>query len=132
MLTNCETCGGEATERGCPGCLSEAIHLLRMSVIDEMNAVSWFIENEADSKTSVQAAMRWGDSLNRIYSPDGTQRAAQERTTLDEGSVLLTMPVNLGPDSVEEFEYWVNGIVRRIRRKAGLTKDSSQETEIQE
>ena len=50
---------------------------------------------------------------------------AKERTTLDEGPVLLTMPVQLGTDSVEEFEYWVKGIVRRMRRKAGLRQDSS-------
>jgi len=49
-----------------------------------------------------------------------TPNQAQERTTLDEGPVLLQMPGNLSQESVQEFEYWMAGIIRRARRKAGL------------
>ena len=44
----------------------------------------------------------------------------REQTTLAEGVVLLEWPKELSKDSVEEFEYWVNGIIRKARRKAGL------------
>ena len=48
------------------------------------------------------------------------QRAAMERLTLDAGPVVLTWPAELDQDSVKDFEYWVRGIIRRARRKAGL------------
>jgi len=46
---------------------------------------------------------------------------ASERCTLDEGPVLLSWPDELTADSVEEFEYWLNGVIKRARRKAGLS-----------
>jgi hypothetical protein len=45
---------------------------------------------------------------------------ADERTTLDEGAVTLTYPDSLSPESVTEFEYWIEGVKRRLRRKAGV------------
>ena len=45
---------------------------------------------------------------------------AEEKTTLDDGAVVLIDPDNLGADSVAEFEYWIEGVVRRLRRKANL------------
>ena len=40
--------------------------------------------------------------------------------TLDEGMAILHWPAELKPESVHEFEYWINGLLRRVRRKAGL------------
>ncbi|MCL4193765.1 MAG: hypothetical protein KJZ87_18650 [Thermoguttaceae bacterium] len=45
---------------------------------------------------------------------------ATERATLDEGPVVLTWPDALSEASVEELEYWLKGIIRRARRKAGM------------
>ncbi len=42
------------------------------------------------------------------------------RTILDEGPVVLHCPDNLSQDSVEELQYWFDGLMRRARRKAGL------------
>src|SRR5207253_2140920 len=44
----------------------------------------------------------------------------QEMTTLDEGLVNLLWPAELSQASVQDFEYWVEGLIRRARRKAGL------------
>lgn len=52
---------------------------------------------------------------------------AEERMTLDEGPVTLWWPEHLSPESFADFEYWFNGIMRRARRKAGIspTQDAS-------
>ena len=44
----------------------------------------------------------------------------EERTNLDEGVVVLYLPKEIGAESVSEFEYWMNGLLRKLRRKAGL------------
>jgi hypothetical protein len=43
-----------------------------------------------------------------------------ERKTLDEGAVVLQWPTTLSKDSVDELEHWIQGVLRRARRKAGL------------
>lgn len=43
-----------------------------------------------------------------------------ERATLDEGPAVLQWPESLSKDSFDEFEYWIKGVLRRARRKAGL------------
>jgi hypothetical protein len=45
-----------------------------------------------------------------------------DRATLDEGPVVLRWPDELSKESVEEFEYWVNGLINRAKRKAGIAK----------
>lgn len=62
---------------------------------------------------------------NPYYKPadddDGAGASvAREQCTLDEGPVVLTWPPELSKESVAEFEYWLAGIARRARRKAGL------------
>jgi hypothetical protein len=49
---------------------------------------------------------------------------AQVRTMLDEGPVLLSLPDELSKESVAELEYWMHGVLRRARRKAGLEPES--------
>ena len=60
--------------------------------------------------------------LKRNDEPEDeiSEECAIERCTLDEGPVVLRWPSELSPESVEELEYWVNGVLRRARRKAGL------------
>lgn len=43
-----------------------------------------------------------------------------EKMNLDEGPVVLTWPKKLSAESVAELEYWLEGLVRRARRKAGI------------
>jgi hypothetical protein len=43
------------------------------------------------------------------------------RTVLDEGPVILRCPDNLSKDSAEDLQYWFDGLMRRVRRKAGLS-----------
>ena len=43
--------------------------------------------------------------------------------SFDEGPVVLQWPETMSKESFEEFEYWVKGILRRGRRKAGLPPD---------
>ncbi|MGB7334327.1 MAG: hypothetical protein WBD01_00940, partial [Salaquimonas sp.] len=44
----------------------------------------------------------------------------EDKASLDEGSVSLRWPENLSKESVEDFEYWINGIVKRAKRRAGI------------
>ncbi|HTM54488.1 MAG TPA: hypothetical protein VL175_10695 [Pirellulales bacterium] len=61
---------------------------------------------------------------NPFYRPIGDEEpkagAALERMTLDEGPVKLEWPSELSPESVAEFEYWLAGLVKRAKRKAGI------------
>lgn len=43
----------------------------------------------------------------------------EEKKIFDEGAALLRWPDKLSKESVEDFEYWVTGILRRLRRNAG-------------
>jgi hypothetical protein len=42
----------------------------------------------------------------------------EEKTNLEEGAVVLRWPKKLSQDSVEELDYWIQGVLRRARRKA--------------
>ena len=72
--------------------------------------------------------------LNRIKikTPDPFQEmppetgVAREETKLDEGPVALTMPETLSADSVADFEYWVNGLIRKLQRRAGASQEADQ------
>lgn len=49
--------------------------------------------------------------------PEGT---IEDKASLDEGEVILRWPETLSADSVADFEYWVNGIIKRAKRRAGV------------
>jgi len=46
----------------------------------------------------------------------------EEKKALDEGEAVLVWPRNLSQDSVEDMEYWLNGVLRQIRRRAEKSK----------
>jgi hypothetical protein len=48
------------------------------------------------------------------------------KAVLDEGPVILHWPDNLSRESVEEFEYWIGGLIHRARRKAGLPREDQK------
>ena len=50
----------------------------------------------------------------------------EDKASLDEGEVVLHWPETLSSDSVADFEYWVNGIIHRAKRRAGIDIDSDQ------
>jgi hypothetical protein len=55
--------------------------------------------------------------------PCGSE-TAREQKKFDEGTATLTWPDNLSKDSVEDLEYWLEGVIRRAKRKAGLLPPS--------
>src|SRR5689334_4313225 len=48
---------------------------------------------------------------------DETER---DQTNVEEGEIVITWPKALSEESFADFEYWVHGLIRRARRKAGL------------
>jgi hypothetical protein len=58
--------------------------------------------------------------------PPARPGSVQEQKVLDEGTAVMQWPDDLSAESVEDFEYWLKGIVRRLRRKAGLPVDPSK------
>lgn len=46
----------------------------------------------------------------------------EEKTYLDEGEAKLILPEILSPESVDDLEYWLRGILRKARRRAGLAE----------
>ena len=55
---------------------------------------------------------------NPRYTPQPIDTSVREETSLDEGQVTLTWPSNLSAASVEDFEYWVNGLIKKAKRRA--------------
>lgn len=41
---------------------------------------------------------------------------AQETKVLDEGTAMLNLPRVLSKDSIDDLEYWLTGIMRRLKR----------------
>jgi hypothetical protein len=93
-----------------------------------------FLEGEPHGveMSSVEAALHAPEPIrtqkmppkNPAYSEHRDEPGIEtERTNLPDGSVVLQWPTTLTQESVEEFEYWINGVLRRARRKAGLPPD---------
>lgn len=49
--------------------------------------------------------------------PEGIR---EDKASLDEGEVVLRWPEQLSKESVEDFEYWVKGLINRAKRRAGI------------
>lgn len=47
----------------------------------------------------------------------------EEKNSLDEGEAILIWPEELSPESVQDLEYWLMGILRKAKRRAGIPKD---------
>ena len=50
----------------------------------------------------------------------------EEKNSLDEGEAILICPKNLSEESVEDLEYWLRGIVRKARRRAGMVSEKDK------
>jgi hypothetical protein len=44
----------------------------------------------------------------------------EEKNSLDEGEATLVWPENLSPESVQDLEYWLTGILNKAKRRAGV------------
>lgn len=44
----------------------------------------------------------------------------EEKNALDEGEAILILPETLTPESVRDLEYWLQGIVRKAKRRANM------------
>lgn len=60
---------------------------------------------------------------NPYYKPP----IVQERIVLDEGPVDIAYPQEFGRESYDEFAYWIDGILRRARRRAGVADDDENQ-----
>jgi len=67
---------------------------------------------------------------NPFFQEQGTDQRdpglEEEKTNLEEGPVVLRWPKKLTKESVEELDYWVQGILRRARRKAGMSPEKTK------
>ena len=44
----------------------------------------------------------------------------EEKNSLDEGEAVLILPEQLSADSVRDLEYWLKGVLRKAKRRAGI------------
>ena len=64
--------------------------------------------------------------LNPHFKGDNPAGVARvERRTLSEGPVVIQWPQALSAESVEDLEYWIEGLLRQARREAGVKQKNS-------
>lgn len=51
----------------------------------------------------------------------------EEKKALDEGPAVLVLPKNLSPESVDDLEYWLQGVLRRMKRRASAPETDQNE-----
>jgi hypothetical protein len=55
------------------------------------------------------------EKYRELYRPKDDQ--FEEKKSLDEGEAILIWPRELSKDSVEDMEYWLNGVLKQIKRR---------------
>ena len=60
-----------------------------------------------------------------IQQAGGLDGFEEYKTNLDEGPAFLILPNNLSPESVDELDYWVQGVLRRMKRRARIPAGGS-------
>jgi hypothetical protein len=50
----------------------------------------------------------------------------EEKNSLDEGEAVLIWPENLSADSVRDLEYWLQGVLRKAKRRAGVKDENAE------
>ena len=58
----------------------------------------------------------------------GTVDVWREETDLDEGQATITLPDEMSAESVEDLEYWLKGVLRKAKRRAGVTAKQAPPT----
>ena len=70
-------------------------------------------EDESKRKLGKQPA----DNKDRQHRGRPMQTGTKEDVfTLDEGQVILQWPENLSPESFEDFESWLQLVIRKVKR----------------
>lgn len=111
--------------------------LVRGKVGEDSGQEGWIPKSEAIRQ---EAETDGGAKVAREFSPPSPSKGSrdhwressadgirEDKASLDEGEVVLIWPDKLSPDSVADFEYWVNGIIRRAKRRAGVKEDERSE-----
>lgn len=106
----------------------------RVRAVGEYNGQEWvFIEGEETGipMTQVIVEEKAGDDPNRLPPTPPilpladeplTTGKRKEVTSLDEGDAILIWPEEISAESYDDFEAWLNGIMRKARRRAGVAE----------
>ena len=105
----------------------------RVRDIREHQGQKWiFVEGERSGIPMSQAIIeRKGATVPPPIPPVLPERQSElkpgmkeEKNSLDEGEAVLIWPENLSQDSVRDLEYWLQGVLRKARRRAGMPEKS--------
>jgi hypothetical protein len=90
-------------------------------------------DSESDSKLKktdllanqddASRARAGSSSANPLIGETDEKSVFEERKALDEGGAILIWPKNLSADSVDDMEYWLNGVLRQIKRRSSRSTD---------
>ncbi|HWJ74057.1 MAG TPA: hypothetical protein VNX29_12895 [Kaistia sp.] len=94
---------------------------------DALQAMGIPSDQEEYDKTEPDDSMEATEGLDSAvttrastpYRQISRRSGREERTSLDEGEAVLFLPESLSSDSVEDLEYWLQGILRKEKRRAG-------------
>lgn len=70
---------------------------------------------EPDMENLVTTPMKLVAPVVQDVTPSGFE---DEKKSLDEGAATLRLPADLSPESVDDLEYWLEGVMRRLKRNA--------------
>lgn len=88
--------------------------------VAELTAIAESSEQESDVPPPMPLHLVENMKQRRQIPPK--ENLFEEKKALDEGEAVLVWPRNLSQDSVEDMEYWLNGVLRQIKRRAAKTK----------
>lgn len=63
-------------------------------------------------------------STSVVRVTDEPEGFEDDKKSLDEGPAVLRLPKDLSPESVDDLEYWLEGVLRRLKRKSGAPPSS--------
>ncbi|WP_336814031.1 hypothetical protein [Bosea sp. MMO-172] len=82
-------------------------------------------DNEAPAGQREELPPRLPEVKRELVTPN-KMGMKEEKNSLDEGEAILILPENLSADSVADLEYWLEGIIRKARRRAGVNDRTGQ------
>lgn len=76
---------------------------------------------EAQDRSQGAAPDTMSSETQSSHSVSKGSDTFEEQKALDEGSARLSWPRDLSPESADDMEYWLRGVIRQIKRRAGMT-----------
>jgi hypothetical protein len=67
--------------------------------------------------------------MQRAEAPQMQEGAKQDVFTLDEGSVVLQWPSSMSAESYEDFEGWLQLVLRKVKRSIVTSKTEQEEAD---